>query len=76
MQSVNVAEAKARLSELMSRAEAGEDIRITRRGRPAVRLVPDQPRKKPFNWEALKAFTDSLPPSTLTVEEMRRRDLL
>lgn len=33
-------EAKTRLSELVARAEAGEDVVIARAGAPAVRLVP------------------------------------
>jgi len=37
---VNVHTAKTTLSELILRAEAGEEIVIARRGKPAVRLVP------------------------------------
>lgn len=37
---MNVAEAKARLSELVAAAERGEEVVIARGGRPAVRLVP------------------------------------
>jgi prevent-host-death family protein len=33
-------EAKTQLSKLVERAEGGEEIVITRRGEPAVRLVP------------------------------------
>jgi prevent-host-death family protein len=33
-------EAKARLSQLVERAEAGEDIVIARHGKPVARLVP------------------------------------
>ena len=33
-------EAKNKLSELLHRAERGEEIVITRRGRPVARLVP------------------------------------
>ncbi len=33
-------EAKAKLSQLVERAEAGEDIVIARNGRPVARLVP------------------------------------
>lgn len=33
---VSVAEAKAKLSELIKRVEAGEDVTITRRGTPVV----------------------------------------
>jgi prevent-host-death family protein len=31
----------------MERAEAGEEILVTRRGRPTVRLVPRQPALEP-----------------------------
>ena len=40
MESVNLADAKAHLSELVDRAEAGETVEILRRGKPAARLVP------------------------------------
>lgn len=36
---VSVTEAKAQLTELVRRAEAGEEVVLTRRGHPAVRLV-------------------------------------
>lgn len=37
---VNIHTAKTTLSDLILRAEAGEDVVIARRGKPAVRLVP------------------------------------
>ena len=37
---VNVGEAKAQLSQLIARAEAGEDAIIARDGVPAARIVP------------------------------------
>lgn len=37
---VKVSEAKAQLSDLVRRAEAGEEVILTRHGRPVVRLVP------------------------------------
>jgi len=40
---LNVAEAKARLSELIERAEAGEEVVIARAGKPVVRLTPVAP---------------------------------
>ncbi len=36
-------EAKNKLSELLERAEKGEEIVITRRGKPVARLVPFTP---------------------------------
>lgn len=39
MTNISVADAKNRLSELIARVEAGEEIAVTRRGKPVVRLV-------------------------------------
>jgi prevent-host-death family protein len=39
---MNIAEAKAKLSELIARAEAGEQVVIARDGRPVVALAPVQ----------------------------------
>ncbi|MGE4425378.1 MAG: type II toxin-antitoxin system Phd/YefM family antitoxin [Solirubrobacteraceae bacterium] len=43
---VGIAEAKTQLSKLVARAEAGDEVVITRAGKPAVRLVPE-PQKRP-----------------------------
>ncbi len=43
MTNIPVAEAKNRLSELIARVEAGEEIAVTRRGKPVVRLVAAHP---------------------------------
>jgi prevent-host-death family protein len=37
---IAVSEAKGQLTELVRRAEAGEDVVLTRHGRAVVRLVP------------------------------------
>ena len=37
---INIAEAKAKLSELVARAEAGEEVVIARAGKPSVTLQP------------------------------------
>ena len=37
---INIEEAKKRLSQLVDRVEAGEEIIIAREGRPAALLVP------------------------------------
>jgi prevent-host-death family protein len=43
MREVGAFEAKNRLSELLRRANAGEEIAITNRGKIIARLVPPQP---------------------------------
>jgi prevent-host-death family protein len=37
---INIAEAKAKLSELVARAEAGEEVVLARNGAPIVTLTP------------------------------------
>ena len=39
---INVQEAKTRLSQILARAEQGEEVVIARDGKPVVRLVPVQ----------------------------------
>jgi len=53
--SVNMHEAKTHLSKLVARVEGGEQIVITRAGKPAARLVPvpreKSGRRKLGGWE-------------------------
>ncbi len=47
MPTYSVAEAKNRLPKLIDRALAGEEVVITRRGKPVVELRPAPPRPEP-----------------------------
>jgi prevent-host-death family protein len=40
---ISVTDAKAQLTDLVRRAEAGEEVVLTRHGHPAVRLAPVRP---------------------------------
>jgi prevent-host-death family protein len=73
MKHVNLADAKARLSELVDLAEAGETVEITRRGKPAARLVPPEPAKKKVDVDALRALTASMPPQQESAGDFIRR---
>jgi len=42
---ISVTEAKGQLTELVRRAEAGEEIVLTRHGHDAIRFVPVKPGK-------------------------------
>ena len=44
---VSVSEAKAQLTELVRRAEAGDEVVLTRHGQPTIRLVPVTSPKQP-----------------------------
>ncbi|MGB3376649.1 MAG: type II toxin-antitoxin system prevent-host-death family antitoxin [Microbacterium sp.] len=43
---VNVQEAKTRLSELLRRVEAGDEVVIARAGRPIARIQATSPRRR------------------------------
>lgn len=72
---VNIAEAKARLPELVQRAARGEEIIIARNGEPQARLVP-LPVQKPRvpgrgagKWKIVGNFNDPLPRELLDAFE-------
>ena len=58
---VNLADAKARLSELVNQVEAGDSIETRRRGRTVARLSPPTSGRQPIDLAALGAHTDSMP---------------
>jgi prevent-host-death family protein len=78
MKHVNLADAKARLSELVDLAQAGETVEIVRRGKPVARLVPVEEPKKKVDVEALRALMSRIPwqdtPAAQFIREMRESD--
>ncbi len=73
MESINLADAKAHLSELIDRVEKGETIEILRRGKPVARLIAADRPRKPIDVDALKALTDSLPYETESSVDIIRK---
>jgi len=77
---VNIAEAKAKLSELLDRALAGEEIVIARHGRPVARLSAYKPpmlkRRRlgllAGKWKIPEDFDAPLPEGVLDAFEGRR----
>lgn len=57
MRNVSIADAKAHLSELVEQAEAGEDVCLTRRGKPVARLTTANRKGKPIDVERLRRLT-------------------
>ena len=55
---VNVHEAKAQLSALLARVEAGEEVTIARRGSPIATLTAATPQRRPLGF-----VTGSVPDS-------------
>ena len=79
MKSVSAREANQAFSRYLAEAEAGEEIVITRRGRPVARLVPDRPALTPAKQAAIEHALEllrhplNLPMWKVTRDEMHER---
>ena len=62
MDAISLADAKARLSELVDRVEAGDSIDITRRGKPVARLTAMAKPRKRIDAALLRSLTATMPP--------------
>jgi antitoxin (DNA-binding transcriptional repressor) of toxin-antitoxin stability system len=59
MITVSLAEAQARLGELLDLGEGGEDVIVTRGGKPVAHMHPPQSPKRPLR--NLAAFRAGMP---------------
>jgi len=73
MNSVNLTEAKARLSELIDQAEAGEVINITRHGKAVAQIIPIAKKYEPLDMELIRRVRASLPFDDEPAGEFARR---
>jgi prevent-host-death family protein len=75
---VNVHEAKTHFSKLIARVQAGEEIVVSRAGKPVARLVPMRPvvrRRPPADWAGIEiadeGFFEPLSPDDLAAWQGR-----
>ncbi len=64
MLSVNLAQAKARLSEILDKVEAGQEVVITRRGKAVAQVSAISRPKKPVPLKKLAVFRDKISPQS------------
>lgn len=72
MDAINLADAKAHLSELVDRVEAGDSIDITRRGKPVARLTAVARPRKPIDAALLQLLTAAMPPQSQSAADLVR----
>jgi prevent-host-death family protein len=70
---VSLADAKARLRELVERAAAGEAVCIRRRGKPVAQITALDTARKGIDPAELKTMTDAMPVQPETAREFIRR---
>ena len=72
MDAISLAEAKAHLSELVDRVQAGDSIDITRRGKPVARLTAVTRSRKPIDAALLQALTAAMPEQSPSAADLVR----
>jgi prevent-host-death family protein len=72
MDAINPADAKAHLSELVDRVEAGGSIDITRRGKPVARLTAVSRPRKRIDAALLQSLTATMPPQAQGAADLVR----
>jgi prevent-host-death family protein len=70
---VNLADAKAHLSELVEEAAAGNPICIMRRGKPVARIIAAEVLRKRIDTASLQAMTDAMPMQRESARDFIRR---
>jgi prevent-host-death family protein len=73
MRNVNLAEAKAHLSELVEQPAAGEPMCITRRGKAMAWLTAVEVPRKRIDPSALRAMTNAMPLQPVSARDFVRR---
>ena len=73
MKQVPLADAKARLSELINAVMAGETVEITRRGRAVAKLVALEAPSRPIDYERSRQHIASMPVQEETAGDFVRR---
>ena len=61
MESYSIADAKARLSEIIERVESGESVEITKRGKHVATLGPAERKLVPVDVDRLERLAARLP---------------
>jgi prevent-host-death family protein len=74
MDSYSLADAKAHFSELVERAEAGETVEITKRGKLVAKITPAKRKLSKLDVEQLRNFTATLKPVKVSAVEMIREE--
>ena len=72
MERISVADAKAHLSQLVDRVEAGQSIAITRRGKAVAQLTAVEGPRKRIDLAMLQALTNGVPPQVQDAADLVR----
>jgi prevent-host-death family protein len=69
---ISLADAKTHLSELVEQAANGDDVIITKRGKPVARLSAVKARRQRIDAAELRKITVQMPFQTIPADEFVR----
>ncbi len=73
MGAYSIAEAKAQLSALIEAVERGEEVVITKRGKPVARVLRQNADRGEIDWAKIDAFRNRLKKGKASVPALRKQ---
>ena len=73
MRTISVAQAKARLSEILTEVESGREVVITRRRQPIAKLSPMRAPREPIDFATMDALRARQPMSKVSSVDLIRK---
>lgn len=73
MGAYTVAEVKAHLSAILDAVAAGEEVVVTKRGKPVARILPEKQSPTTIDWAKIDAFRNSMKSSKSSLTQSRKQ---
>lgn len=73
MGAYTVAEVKAHLSAILEAVANGEEVVVTKRGKPIARILPEKQNPTTIDWAKIDAFRNSLRKGKASVSILRKQ---
>jgi prevent-host-death family protein len=73
MGAYTVAEVKAHLSAILEAVANGEEVVVTKRGKPVARILPEKQNPATIDWAKIDAFRDTLRRGKASISLMRKQ---
>jgi prevent-host-death family protein len=68
-----VAEVKAHLSAILEAVAGGEEVVVTKRGKPVARILPEKQNLTAIDWAKIDAFRNTMKTSKSSLTKSRKQ---
>lgn len=73
MGAYTVAEVKAHLSAILEAVAGGEEVVVTKRGKPVARILPEKQNPTAIDWARIDAFRNTVKAGKASVAALRKQ---